>query len=1437
MSSFEHVHQLNPNLAQLAEQIEQSVWANPRTTLIQGRLFGEQLAALVSTQEKVEPVYAIKQVDRLHRLAHRDIISPDIRTSFEWLRMNGNTAAHNTKEVPPDLALTAHRHVYLLGAWYVETYGALNSVISEYRMPLPPNSFTGGENTNHSIHEFLDDRLEQLLQDQLADKLLPSIDERFREMNELLVKVAGQMDARSRNETEHFAASNDRNSSFLPKNDRTTKPLSDRLESAKHGIELADYLTGQSLSVVDKRKNGGALWVVGGWELKDVLFGLKEHRIYFKFARHGSQSTKRKPAWFLTGRDSSKNRYLAAFDSFNVQTENAAEPETKAPVEVTAPEWELASEEQAVSIELDVSPDALLPQLKPENVPQLGGTIRVPAYLNERKTSFYKPSRMSEVAESLGVISFSDWTEDRFRELYRHQPKLLHDTLVQLWFYGFDFTGELGRFIKLERPVNGKPVPPLQPGIALEGVIALDIARQLERFGIRTTDQLVGMPDYSLQWLLRHRYESVKEFLQHYMVHETGKETDYDADSSGPAVHTVRYEEFALQIPIQLLAFPIKDLPIQGCSALLRGIINSCHVSTLGELPVDLAELLPYIKGAGTGAMRKMITQLIAFISQASGVEPSVVAAADPEEKGLFGQLAAQSKCLVWGNQVIELDDADLTMPIPAEEYPSSKRLTGYLDERGITEIGLLPAMLVELTYGESIGKISVDKFMSQLLTKLEDYRSNIRMQRRLQMMSMVERVEYFLRRTEEKLTLQLSDEAIRRNRNLQLLHARWSEKREGRKGTLEWLGQKFGLTRERVRQIIRKELGLLRSNLANLQEALIEACTNQQAFVYYPLQAKDMFLHGIIEQIIEESEGLVYLERYGWWTALTREEITRREDFLRKDLNSRLRGQVWEKKTLQQIIQETLHKVFIPLDLAWDMMIPDLSTTSEGKYYLSNSKKRDVVEMVLRQFPEGVEVYKREAELMVLANTIKPGEYVKERDFAAVFSRDDFLDTAYLWGRGMFIHHEFVHVDEGLIKEISAKALELLETRSPISVNRLFQLYEERLPEGHIPTEYALYTMLRKLGSEQLSLHKFPHIWHSEDAFQLNNAEQIKMHIREQNAPVAMEHLREEFVGKRGWKKFSLDFSIQMDSDFVSTDLGIVGLREFYPYSSSDLEAVADKLKELLVGTDAIHVNRLYEQTGELCTSLGIGSTYLLYDLMKEVEDEGFRMIRYPLILSADHPAGDLTLQTLVERYLEEQEAEVPREVVYHWITEEVGARAETLDMVLRSSNDIFYYKDGKFGEYIHRTRFGWTEEKELHLVELVNGELEHLISREIPYATISELLQRLPLPELMNSLAWTEDLLIDCLRKSGCFQWIGSYHHIVVRKSCPIISCETDWLTWLLRSEFGGRAERTRWQRRLAELKFSKEGKLLYETMEKIEADSAPFLLTDEEVVLVEL
>ncbi|MEF7441723.1 hypothetical protein V4V36_24170 [Paenibacillus lautus] len=296
VSIFTFLGEVNGTLSDLAIQAEVDMWSNPRATLTQGRLFSEEMAITVSKMEKIEPVYVIKPNERIHLLVRKGIFLDEIKESFEWLRRQGNIAVHDIKPVPPDLALTAHRHMFTLALWFAESYGSLDIELPVYSMP---SMSIIREIENNESKPDISEQLEQLLTEKLEDRILPTLTKQFKQLQDSINQVVTMSPTVQKDKMAY--------GSYITVDVPTKNNIIKELEDP---IEIGEYLLGKDFTIIDKRKNGGALWVVGGWELKDELIALKSQGIYFKFAKAGSQSTKRRPAWFMISKDPTELRWV-----------------------------------------------------------------------------------------------------------------------------------------------------------------------------------------------------------------------------------------------------------------------------------------------------------------------------------------------------------------------------------------------------------------------------------------------------------------------------------------------------------------------------------------------------------------------------------------------------------------------------------------------------------------------------------------------------------------------------------------------------------------------------------------------------------------------------------------------------------------------------------------------------------------------------------------------------------------------------------------------------------------------------------------------------------------------------------------------------------------------------------------------------------------------
>lgn len=64
--------------------------------------------------------------------------------------------------------------------------------------------------------------------------------------------------------------------------------------------DVIDYLQKKGLTYVDKREQGGALWVVGGHELNEFMSELQEQGFRFCYKEQGGKASKGASAWYMT---------------------------------------------------------------------------------------------------------------------------------------------------------------------------------------------------------------------------------------------------------------------------------------------------------------------------------------------------------------------------------------------------------------------------------------------------------------------------------------------------------------------------------------------------------------------------------------------------------------------------------------------------------------------------------------------------------------------------------------------------------------------------------------------------------------------------------------------------------------------------------------------------------------------------------------------------------------------------------------------------------------------------------------------------------------------------------------------------------------------------------------------------------------------------------
>lgn len=80
-------------------------------------------------------------------------------------------------------------------------------------------------------------------------------------------------------------------------------PIAKPRESEADGAEdpLMIAIRREGLEAVDKRAKGGALWIIGGLELKDKIKKLADQGYLFTYSPNGGRATQHQPAWWTSG--------------------------------------------------------------------------------------------------------------------------------------------------------------------------------------------------------------------------------------------------------------------------------------------------------------------------------------------------------------------------------------------------------------------------------------------------------------------------------------------------------------------------------------------------------------------------------------------------------------------------------------------------------------------------------------------------------------------------------------------------------------------------------------------------------------------------------------------------------------------------------------------------------------------------------------------------------------------------------------------------------------------------------------------------------------------------------------------------------------------------------------------------------------------------------
>ncbi|SES16475.1 protein of unknown function [Gracilibacillus ureilyticus] len=132
---YHFLKDVSAELASIARELENSVFASPRTMLTHSRVFVEGVVQRVLQIENISDTDCDSLKDRLFLLKENDLVTEEQLTALHQIRKSGNEASHQTRAFRYVEALIAWEALYIVIKWFVEVYGSPSIKVPEYRDP------------------------------------------------------------------------------------------------------------------------------------------------------------------------------------------------------------------------------------------------------------------------------------------------------------------------------------------------------------------------------------------------------------------------------------------------------------------------------------------------------------------------------------------------------------------------------------------------------------------------------------------------------------------------------------------------------------------------------------------------------------------------------------------------------------------------------------------------------------------------------------------------------------------------------------------------------------------------------------------------------------------------------------------------------------------------------------------------------------------------------------------------------------------------------------------------------------------------------------------------------------------------------------------------------------------------------------------------------
>jgi hypothetical protein len=398
-----------------------------------------------------------------------------------------------------------------------------------------------------------------------------------------------------------------------------------------------------------------------------------------------------------------------------------------------------------------------------------------------------------------------------------------------------------------------------------------------------------------------------------------------------------------------------------------------------------------------------------------------------------------------------------------------------------------------------------------------------------------------------------------------------------------------------------------------------------------------------------------------------------------------------------------------------------------------------------------------------------------------------DRSQNVLLWDRGTFIHKENAAFHYGIIRQIEKWVEEMLRQTVPfISVHGAFEAFKEKCIEAGIPSETALYSCLRLSGDQLFSYPHYPYIYlNTGDIQKIPITKAIEEFIKEVEGVVALTALKRYALESLCIPDYAFNQHLARIPDVFRTKNGYIH-SDYLNIEKQRLSEIISYTQSLFSKTKHVSVVKIFNDKRVTCSLLGVDSPELLFSILQLYASDRLEVKNYPQIRRiSDIDTNRNSVLDDIAEYIRNKKSFCTRQELQKHFVEGLGY-SEQMVYLVGFKEGIYQYLDQCL---VHTETIGWSNEKQKQIENIATYVFEDEVKAGRYYGLIELITELSGLPELDNGLYWTEVLVADILTKGDNFKILGNRRNAYVPVPNPFgVESFEDLVREILKREHNG-------------------------------------------------